>query len=134
MLSRRWLKPKWIKHVIAQVGSAHPSHWNVTLYLQFKRSFFSFSFYPFSKFLLQSFWELIQHKHNYKIVNESSKGSRLWELERRTSTTTPAAFNITQTRPKLLTTTLWWKPHDPWITTPPSFHLFNVDISLSLST
>ena len=40
MLSRWWSKPKWIKHIAAQVGSAHPSGWNVTLNLQLKRSFF----------------------------------------------------------------------------------------------
>ena len=43
MLSRRWPKPKWIKYVTVQVGSVHPSGWNVTLYLQFKRSFSFFS-------------------------------------------------------------------------------------------
>ena len=62
-------RPKWIKHVAAQVVSAHPSGWNVTLYLQLKRSFFFFR--PISNFPLQCFLELIRPKRDYKIVNES---------------------------------------------------------------
>ena len=72
MLSRWWPRPKWIKHVAAQVGSAHPSSWNVTLYLKFKRSF-SFLFHPFSNFPLQSFLESIRPKHDSIMINESSK-------------------------------------------------------------
>ena len=41
MLSRRWPRPKWIKYITVQIGFAHLSGWNVTLYLQLKRSFFS---------------------------------------------------------------------------------------------
>ena len=43
MLSAWWLRPKWIKHDVVQVGSVHPSGWNVKLNLQLKRSFFSTS-------------------------------------------------------------------------------------------
>ena len=71
MLSRRWPRPQWIKHVAVQKGSSHPSGWNVTLYLQFKRSFFFFFF--FSNFPLQSCFEPIRPKRNNKIVNESSE-------------------------------------------------------------
>ena len=55
MLSRRWPKPKWIKHVAAQVGSAHLFLWNIDLYLQIKRSF-SFFFHPISDILQRFFF------------------------------------------------------------------------------
>ena len=54
--------------------------------------------------------------------NKSSKVSRLRDFEKWTSTTMPAAFNINTTHLKLLTMALWWEPHDPRITTPPTFH------------
>ena len=82
MLSGRWSKPNWLKHVAAQVGYAHLSGLNVTLYSQFKRSFSFSYFHPISNFPLQSFFEPIRPKRDYKIVYESSKGSRLRDLER----------------------------------------------------
>ena len=94
MLSRRL--PKWIKQVTAQVGSAHPSGWNVTLYLQFKRSFsFFFLFTQSAKFPSKVFWELIRLKRVNKMVNESSKRQSALTPRERTSTATPATFNIT---------------------------------------
>ena len=115
MLSWWWLKPKWIKHVAEQVGFRFPSSWNVTLYLQFKRSF-SFFFYPISNLPHQSFLEPIQPKMTMK-WSKCSKVSWFWDPER-TLTSMPAAFNIAQTRLKFLTMALWWKPHDLRITTP----------------
>ena len=124
MLSRWWPKPKWIKHF--QVGSTHPSGWNVTLYLQFKRSFFFFTqSASFPSWVFCSWFDPNAYK--------SSKVSQLQDLRRRTSTMMPVAFNITQTHLKLLTMAFWWKPHNPRITTPSIFHLFNAsDVSLSL--
>ena len=40
MLSERWHITKWIKYVVAQQGSAHPSGWNVKINLRIKKSFF----------------------------------------------------------------------------------------------
>ena len=80
MLSRRWPRPKWIKHVAAQVGSAHPS--GVTLNLQLKRSF------PFNQSGTFSFkvLEPIRLKRGHKTTNKSSKKvSRLRNFERGSS-------------------------------------------------
>ena len=61
-------------------------------------------FHPLSNLPHQSFLGSIRPKRDdKKIVNESSKVSRLRDLERKISTATPAAFNITQTRLILLT-------------------------------
>ena len=70
------------------------------------------------------------HWHCVKscLVGSSNK-YQLQDLKRRTSTMTPAAFNITQTCLKFLTIVLWWKPHDPRITNPPTFHFFKADVS-----
>ena len=125
MLSRREPKPKWIKHVPTRIGSAHPSGWNVTLYLQFKRSFSFFTFFFIQSAIFPSkIFGTDSTQDDYKMVNESSKSSLLRDFERRTLTATPVTFNITQTRLKLLTTDLWWKPHDPRIITPSTFHLW----------
>ena len=70
MLSRRWPRPKWIKYVTAQIGFAHPSGWNVTLYLQLKRSLF---FTLWAIFPFKVFFGPIRPKRDYKMVNESSK-------------------------------------------------------------
>ena len=99
--NRWWLKPKWIKHVTAQVDSAYLSGWNVTLYLQFKRFFFSPNQQPSPSKL---FWSRIDPNATIKWSMKVQKVNWLWDVERRTLTVTPAAFNITQTRLKLLTT------------------------------
>ena len=79
MLSRRWPRPKWIKYVAVQGGSAHPSGWNLTLYLQLKRSFIFTQSITFST---KSLLGPIQSKHDYKITKVQKKGSRLRDLKR----------------------------------------------------
>ena len=90
MLFRWWPKPKWIKHIAAQVGSEHPSSWNVTLYLQFKSSF-SFFFSPQSAtFPIKVFWNQFDPNATIKWSTKvqksvSSKALReehqLWRLQ-----------------------------------------------------
>ena len=62
-MSRRWPRPKGIKHV-----AAHPSGWNVTLNLQLKKVLFSTNQY-------HSPPKFFGHKRDYKTVNKSSKES-----------------------------------------------------------
>ena len=119
MLSRRWPKSKWIKHVAAQVGPAHPSSWNVTLYLQSKRTFF---FTQSATFSFKNILEPIRPKHDYKMVNESSKSqwaSRAWN---RTLIATPTTFNITWICLNFLTLmeAVWLVNHHPIYIPPPS--------------
>ena len=90
--------------VAALPGSAHPSGWNVTLYLQFKR-FFSF-FHPISNLPHQSFWGRFNPKRDYKMVYESSKGS---------SAPRPQEKNIDRDACSIQHHT---NPSDPRITTP----------------
>ena len=64
----RWLRPKGIKHVAVQAGSAHPSEWNVKLNLQLKRSFF---FFNYSLASPQFFRGRFYPKRGYKTFNKS---------------------------------------------------------------
>ena len=78
MMSRRWSRPKWIKHVTAQVGSPHSSGWNVTLYLQLKR----FSFFNQSvTFPSKVFWCRFDPNATIKWL-KFKKGNRLQDVER----------------------------------------------------
>ena len=134
MLSWWWPKPKLIKHVAAHVGSAHQSGWNVTLYLLFKR-YFSF-FYSISKFPHQSFCSPFDPNAIIKWSTKVQKVSRLRDLKRRTSTATPAAFNITQTHLKFLTTALlteaaWPENHQPTYITLLQRQCFSFPVSIN---
>ena len=120
MLSRCWLEIKWIKHVAAQVGSSHPSDWNVTLYLQFKSSFF----HPINNLPLQSFWVPIRPK--------VQKSSRLLDLERESR---PRRLQHSTSHKFILTFLLQPLMEAAWsrITIPPTFVFFSADVSPSLS-
>ena len=92
MLSRRWPKPKGIKHVTAQVGSVYPSSWNVTLYLQFKRPFSFFT--QSATFPIKVFWSRFNPNTTIKwsMKVQKSVGSKIskeehgpWHLQHTTS-------------------------------------------------
>ena len=97
------------------IGSA--TMWPYTYDL---KGLFLFFFTQSANFPIKVFWSRFDPKRDYKMVNESSKVNRLWDFVKKKKKMA-AAYNITLTRPT--------RDHHP-----PTFNLFNVNVSPSQST